>query len=207
MSRTIAALAVVAAGALLHAQVIDRIMAVVDNTLITQSDVMAAIRLGLVKVPSSGDPIAAVLDRLIDRRLTLTEVDRYAPPEPSAADVDRRLEQVRLSVPSMATFDGVLAQTGLDEAQLRGRLRDDLRIDAYLQQRFGSVVQPSDDQVVAYYRAHEDEFSRNGVVRPFPEVQDGARSALVAERRSALISDWVATLRRRANVSVLYAGR
>ena len=148
-----------------------------------------------------------MLDRLIDRRLTLTEVDRYAPPEPSAADVDRRLEQVRLSVPSMATFDGVLAQTGLDEAQLRGRLRDDLRIDAYLQQRFGSVVQPSDDQVVAYYRAHEDEFSRNGVVRPFAEVQDEARSALVAERRNALISDWVATLRRRANVSVLYAGR
>ena len=188
-----------------RAQIIDRILAVVDNAIITQSDVVGAVRLGLEKAPGAPDPTAAVLDSLIERQLTLTEVDRYAPPEPPDADVSLRFEQVRLSFPSTAAFRAMLAQTSLDEAQLRHYLRDDLRIDGYLQQRFGSTVQPTEEEILAYYRAHADQFSIAGTVRPYDEAQDDARRALVAERRKALIRDWVAGLRRRANVSVLYS--
>lgn len=197
----------VVAGGVLRGEIIDRVLAVVDNSVITQSDVVAAMRLGLEKAPGAADPIAAVLDSLIERRLTLTEVDRYAPPEPSDADVNLRLEQVRLSFPSADAFRAVLAQTGLDEAQLRRHVRDDLRIDAYLQQRFGSAVQPSEEQTLDYYRAHPDQFSRAGTLRPYDDAHDDARRALVAERRRALIRDWVAGLRRRADISVLYAAR
>lgn len=206
-SMAVAMVIVAAAGSLVRAQIIDRILAVVDNSIITQSDVVAAMRLGLEHAPGAPDPIAAVLDSLIERRLTLTEVDRYAPPEPSDTDVNLRLEQIRLSFPSADAFRAVLAQAGLDEAQLRRHLRDDLRIDAYLQQRFGSTVQPSEEEILAYYRAHADQFSKAGTVRPYDDAHDGARRALVAERRDALIRDWVAGLRRRANVSVLYAAR
>lgn len=200
----LAALAVVLTGSLVRAQIIDRILAVVDNSIITQSDVVAVMRLGIEKAPGAPDPVAAVLDALIERRLTLTEVDRYAPPEPSAADVDLRFERIRRAFPSTTAFQAVLSQTGLDETQLRRHLRDDLRIDAYLQQRFGSVVQPSEDQILGYYRAHQDQFSASGVVRPFDEVHDDALRALVAERRRALIREWTASLRRKGNVSVLY---
>lgn len=203
----VAMVIVAAAGSLVRAQIIDRILAVVDNSIITQSDVAAGMRLGLEKAPGAPDPIAAVLDSLIERRLTLTEVDRYAPPEPSDADVNLRFEQIRLSFPSADALRAVLAQVGLDEAQLRRHLRDDLRIDAYLQQRFGSTVQPSEEETLAYYRAHADQFSKAGTVRPYDDAHDDARRALVAERRNVLIRDWVATLRRRANVSVLYAAR
>jgi hypothetical protein len=192
------------AGLPVRAEIIDRILAVVDNALVMQSDVMAAMRLGLEPAPASGDRIAGVLDRLIERRLTLIEVDRYAPPEPLAADVDLRFEQVKLSLPSAAAFAAVLKETGLDEAQLRRYLRDDLRIRAYLEQRFGSVVQPSEAQVLEYYQAHPQQFSRNGVLRPFDEAHDDARRAVVGDRRAVLIRDWIASLRRRANVNVLY---
>lgn len=195
------------AWSLVRAEIIDRILAVVDNSIITQSDVLASARLGLEKAPASGDPIAVVLERLIERRLTLAEVDRYAPPEPSAADLTLRLEQVRLAFPSAAAFETAMAQVGLDEEQLRRRLRDDLRIDAYLQQRFGSVLQPPEDQILEYYRAHQDEFTKRGTLRPFNDAHDDARDGLIVERRKALILEWVTSLRRRANISVLYVPR
>jgi hypothetical protein len=197
----------VVAASIARAQVIDRILAVVDNSLVTQSDVVAAMRLGLETPAPAADPVAAVVDRLIERQLTLSEVDRYAPPEPSAADINLRVEKMRLSFPSTAAFEAVLNETGLDEAQLRRHVRDDLRIAAYLQQRFGSPVQPSEEQILDYYRTHPGEFSRNGVLRPFDEAHDDVRAALVEERRSAVIREWLTGLRRRANVTVLYVAR
>ena len=71
-----------------RAEVIDRILAVVDTQIITLSDVRAALRFGLVPEDVSTDPTGAILQRLVDRRLMLVEVDRYAPPEPSEAAVN-----------------------------------------------------------------------------------------------------------------------
>jgi hypothetical protein len=69
-------------GPAVRAEVIDRVLAVVDTQIITLSDVRAAVRFALVPQDVAVDPIAAVMQRLIDRRLMLAEVDRYAPPEP-----------------------------------------------------------------------------------------------------------------------------
>jgi hypothetical protein len=143
-------------------QVLDRILAVVDGAPITQSDVTAAIQLGLVPV-GGGDRVAATVDALVERRLMLGEVDRYAPPDPPEAEIARHLDDIRRRAGTR--FDDILAQAGLTEDQLRREVRDDLRIEAYLQQRFGTT-QPSDE-------------------------------------RAAMIRDWLAGLRRRANITVL----
>jgi len=78
------------------AETIDRVLAVAAGELIMLSDVTAARDLGLVPAPAAtGDPIASVLARLVDRALILAEVDRYAPPEPGADAVDREVQTVR----------------------------------------------------------------------------------------------------------------
>jgi hypothetical protein len=179
------------------ADIIDRLLAVVDGTPITQSDVSAAIRLGLVTVPAAPDPVPPVLERLIERRLMLVEVDRYAPPDPADADVDRALEAVRARV-GPAALETILAQTGSGHDQLRRFLRDDLRIQSYLQQRFGTI-QPTESDVAQYYRDHAAEFGG----RSLQQVHDAVVGGLTKERRDAVVRDWVAGLRRRANVTVL----
>ena len=100
-------------------------LAVVSGSLITLSDVNAAHELGLVAPRDGDDPIRGVLSRLIDRELQLAEVDRYAPPEPSAADVDRELQAVLSRFPSPEAFEAVLARSGIDLANLRETLRDE----------------------------------------------------------------------------------
>jgi hypothetical protein len=121
-----------------HAETIDRVLAVVAGQLITLTDVTAATDLGLQSADGAADPVRAVLNKLIDRELVLAEVDRYAPAEPTSEAVDREVQRVRQRFSSPEAFDSALARSGIDEAHLRETLRQDLRMRAYLDQRFSA---------------------------------------------------------------------
>ena len=76
------------------AEVLDRVLAVVAGDLILMSDVRAARDFGFITA-GGADPDGQALARLIDRALILAEVERFAPPEPEAAAVDKGLALVR----------------------------------------------------------------------------------------------------------------
>jgi hypothetical protein len=122
-----------------RAEVIDRVLAVVAGQLITLTDVKAAIDLRLQTSEGAADPVRAVLTKLIDRELVLAEVERYAPSEPTAEAVDREVQRVRARFDSQEALDAALAKSGIDEKHLRETLRQDLRIRAYLDQRFAAA--------------------------------------------------------------------
>ena len=187
-----------------RAEVIDRIMAVVDTQIITLSDTRAALRFALVPADVSVDPLAAALQRLIDRRLMIAEVDRYAPPEPLPAQVDAAFSVIERRFQDALAMEIALNQTAMSREELRRFVRDTLRIDAYLQQRFASVVQASDDDIVRYYREHSSEFSVDGRLRPLDDVREAARAGAVREQRAAMVQQWLEGLRRRGAVQVLY---
>jgi hypothetical protein len=126
-------LMIVAITVLQPTTLVDRTVALVGGRTITLSDTRVTVALGLVD-GTGGD--AAVVDRLIDRELKLRETDRYAPPEPSPAVVDSRLDEARIRAGGEDGFARILEAGGFDEARLRGWIRDDFRIAAYLEQRF-----------------------------------------------------------------------
>ena len=121
------------------AEIIDRVLAVVGGQLITLSDVTAARDLGLQTAEGAADPVRGILSKLIDRELIVAEVDRYAPPEPTAEAIDRETGRIRMRFPSAEAFVAALERSGADEKQLREIVRQDLRIRAYLDQRFSSA--------------------------------------------------------------------
>ena len=116
-------------------ELVERTMAIVAGTAITLSDVRTAIALGFVDV--EGDDLSAATERLVQRALMLREVERYAPQEPDAAKVDDSVRQLRdrLGESALAT---ILASGGFSDLKLRTWIRDDVRIAAYLDQRFAS---------------------------------------------------------------------
>jgi len=183
-------------------EVIDRVMAVVAGEIITQSDVEGAMALGLVS--TSGAPLGAALQRLIERALTLREVRRYGPGDPSDQAVEQRLQTIRQQFSAPAAFAQALARSGMDEARLREFVRDEFRIQAYLDARFASPAPLTDEDLMAYYQEHLADFARAGRVLPLTEVRDAVRQRLDAQRRKAMIDDWLAGLRRRADVRELY---
>jgi hypothetical protein len=187
-----------------RAEIIDRILATVGGSLILQTDAVAVVRLGLMQPPPQGDALQWTMDRLIERRLMLIEVDRYGPPEPALSEIDARVNAIDARIGSGAALDLILRETGMSVEQLRLYVRDDLRTEAYIRQRFGATFQPSEDDVVAYYRAHADEFTRDGRLLSFAEARDAARAAVMEQLQAAAVREWVAGLRRRTEVNVLY---
>jgi len=174
---------------------IDRVLARVDSAPLTLTDVEAAIGLGIVK-----GPIDAATQQMIGRLLELTEVQRFPPPEPPAAAV--AAEAARLKMNAGARLQALMRSTGLTDQRIADVARDNLRIAAYLDQRFGTSVQVSDDEVANYYRSHEAEFVRGGDAVPFEEAEAMARQRVSDERRRAIIDQWLADLRNRADVAV-----
>jgi len=150
------------------ADVIDRVMAVVNRQPILLSDVSAAMLLQLVPRPEAGDPLASTLERLIERSLILEEVERYQPPDPAPEEIEKRVDAIRQRFGTPDAFPKALTSVGMTDAQLRSHIRDDLRSVTYINQRFG-------------------------------ESDPDARDTLVAE--------WVGSLRRRAEVTVLYVAK
>ena len=189
--------------AVVASEIIDRVLAVVAGNLIMLSDVTAAREFGIVARGAVPDPIGETLSRLIDRAIILAEVGRYAPAEPDADAVDRQLQAVRSGFASPQAFDQTLARVGVNETHLRETLRQDLRMRAYLDQRF-TVAAPTDEEVGRYYREHQQEFSRNGGIVPFDQARQAVVQAVRTERRRMLVDDWVAGLRRRAEIVELY---
>jgi hypothetical protein len=122
------------------ADTIDRVLAVVAGQGIMLSDVNAVRDLGIVNVRvDSPDPTGEVLSTLIDRELMLAEVDRYAQAEPDPAAIDRDVAIVRGRFPSEKAFNDVLTRAGYDMTHLREIVRQNLRLRAYLDQRFGTT--------------------------------------------------------------------
>ena len=148
-SRRIAALALVLLlVATTHAEIIDRIMAVVGGQPITLSDVNAALQFHLIEPPAgTRDPLAYAMGKLVDRTLMLAEVDRFQPPEPDPVEMTIRIDELQRRAGSTEAFDKSLAVTGTTRDQLRRHIRDDLRITTYLNQRFGANTSPADREV------------------------------------------------------------
>src|SRR5690242_15573609 len=105
--------ATAAAGPASSAEIIDRVMAVVDGQPITLSDVDAALAFQLVEPPTQTDRIAGALDRLIDRALMLAEVERYRPALPPLEQADGEMAAIERRAGSAAALDRQLAALGL----------------------------------------------------------------------------------------------
>lgn len=182
-------------------ELLDRTLALVGGQPITLSDARAAMALGLVPVDRSADPLPGVTARLVDRELILREVQRYVPAPPSESAVDARLEEIQKGLADAAALTRVLDSYGVTAARLRAWVRDDLRTQAYLAQRFASASTPTDTEIAQAYARARAEFDKAGT--SFEQAVPIIRDRLVASRRTELIADWVSDLRRRTDVVIL----
>ena len=121
-------------------EILDRTLALVGGQAITLSDVRAAIDLDLIEGGTAN--VSEMTARLVDRELILREVQRYAPPAPTETAVDARLAEITKRFASPLALMNVLETHGFSEGRLRAWVRDDLRTEGYLAQRFASAGTP-----------------------------------------------------------------
>jgi peptidyl-prolyl cis-trans isomerase C len=97
-----------------------------------------------------------VLDDLVDRALLLQEA-RARSVVVGQDQVERAFLRVRAEYPG-SHFDDLLAQERLSQADLKGRLKDQLTIERLFDQEVFPRVQVSDAEVARYFSEHASEF-------------------------------------------------
>ena len=143
-----------AAAAAESPQLVDRVVAVVDEDPILDSDIERVVRLGLLPAvvgESVAEERRRALDLAIEQRLRLHEVDRFGFEETPLALLDRQMEEIRSRVPAEEAFRAELARLGLDETALRQLLARQLSVLAYVEERLGPRVFVSVDDIGRYY--------------------------------------------------------
>ena len=116
---------------------LDRIVARVNNRIITSSDVRQARMLQLVDDTSSDETTRRALE---NRLLILGDLVRSSGLPPTTGDelsAQQRQWEARVGGRSRSTQ--LLSEAGMSEKGLDAWLSDDLRIRAYLQRQFGGL--------------------------------------------------------------------
>jgi peptidyl-prolyl cis-trans isomerase SurA len=131
-------------------EVVDRIVARIENDVILLSDVRSLSEYQLfVEGKSEGD--AQILDRLIDQWIVRTEATAARTPPPSDADIERGLKRLRQGFDSDQDYESRRRLSGLSEADLRRITADQVFLNNYLESRFRPTVQVDEQAIQDFY--------------------------------------------------------
>ncbi|MBI4343896.1 MAG: peptidylprolyl isomerase [Candidatus Omnitrophica bacterium] len=136
------------------AETVNRILAVVNGEVITEADVMSRVTMLLEQQQADGRPTEGVagqmknqiLERLIEQRLMLQEAKRLELSVPYE-QVTQHLEEFKREIGSEETFEQFLEQEGLNEMQLKERIREQLLVDAAVDRQVRSTITISPQEV------------------------------------------------------------
>lgn len=162
-----------AAAPLVHAQeLIDRIVARVENDVILLSEVRALSRYQQL-VDGKAESDEQILDRLIDQWIVRNEADTARFPHPSDVDVAHGVERLQASFASPEEYETRRKQAGLSDVDIRNMVASQLYLSNYLDSRFRPSVQVDAKEV--------EDFYQNAVV-PRAKARNQAPPALDASR-------------------------
>ncbi len=187
----------------------DRVLAVVDEDPILQSDLDRVIALGLAQPRSGEDPTAfrrRTLDELIAERLRFHEMDRFGFEQVPVEDVDAHVGEIRARFKDDAALQKALKEQGMTLKDLRQLVARQLMVLAYVDEQLGPRVFVSLDDINNYYRTVlTPQMQKQGQqVPPVEDVRDQIRTVLREQRLNEAIGKWTEDLRRKADVQVYF---
>jgi hypothetical protein len=132
-------------------EVIDRVVARIENDVILLSDVRLLSRYQLL-VEGKTESDAEILDRLIDQWIVRNEANVARTPQPSDADIDRAVERLIQGFSSKEDFEARRKLAGLSEADVRRVTTDQLFLNSYLDSRFRPTVRVDEQAIQDFYK-------------------------------------------------------
>jgi hypothetical protein len=185
-------------------EVIDRIVAVVNDKVITLTDINISAKFGLfedLEEDRERDLQKLILDRLIDQKLViqLTSERVVVGEEELEAFLSDIIQKID---PGLA--EKALLQFGLDWDDLKSYLREKLLYQKIISQRFDRGVIVSIEEIERYYEQVyiPSQRERNLDPQPMIEVLDRIESALKREKVKGQVRGWIDNLKREANIQI-----
>lgn len=194
-----------AAGEVAVPELVDRIVAVVDEDPILASALDRAIGLGLVSQGPDESDLAfrrRVLDQMLAERLRAHEVDRFGFTEISLAQVDRAVAALESGFADHRAFEERLSEFGLTMDDVRQMVARQVMVLTYVDERLGPRVFVSLDDIREYYDSVlTSEMKSTGQRVPeLDRVREEIRDLLREQRLNEEIERWTEELRREADI-------
>ncbi len=151
---------------------VDRIVAIVDEEAILQSDVDREVELYKMEKEYAGETVTGtssevrreMLERLMESKLIIAaakQAEMVVDEEAIESSVQQKIDQFIEHFGSMETLEIELGRSGMTLADYRARMSTQLRDQQYLRLVVGRFIRPDlevmDNEVRDYYLAHLDE--------------------------------------------------
>ena len=190
-------------------QVVDQILALVNDDVITKSDLLWAIALD----PESPDPVGNIssdvlrrmLDVVIDQRLVAHEAARIPTADITQDEISKKRAALIAEFPSEAAFRRRVESVGLTPERIDELLRQRILIERFIEFRFQSFVFVSQQEIERYYNdVFLPKMQKAGQVPPpLEQVRDQITEILKQEKIGQELDRFLTTARQRADVVFL----
>lgn len=189
-------------------QMVDRIVAVINEEVITLTDVRIAEAFGLYAEEigeEEEDPRSLILQKLIDQKVVI-----QLSGEEVLIDAEK-LDENLMRITQRLGADEVerrLTHFGLDWENLKDFLREKMAYQTIISERFSKVNPVSLKEIEEYYqRSYVPAQKEKGVEpKPMMEILDEIESGIKQEKIEAQIQDWIMNLRDKSDIQIIKGG-
>lgn len=179
----------------LGAGIIDRIAIIVDQQVITETQINEEIHVTALlngeAVRENDETRRAAADRLVQQLLVKREMDLGNYPPPTAQEIQSYYDQVSETLGGSARFSHALASYKLTSEILKQHLALQLTTLRFIEYRFRPDFNVSEEEIAAYRKRHAE------------LSNDAAREALIEERTDQILAAWLEESRKQVNIVFL----
>jgi len=186
------------------AEIVDRIVAVVNDEVITLTDLNLVKTFGLYESPNEEQGIDVqrfILDQLISQKLIIQLTSERIVVEEE--ELESALSEIIHSM-EPGEAERALIRFGLDWDDLKGYLREKLLYQKIISQRFDRGIIVRLEEIETYYEQIYVPNQRSKDLEPQPmiEMLDQIEREIKREKVRIQVQEWIKNLRREADIQI-----
>jgi peptidyl-prolyl cis-trans isomerase SurA len=198
--------------------VLDRVVAVVNGDMILESDVDEERRFEEIQPYRSVNNFTRdrAIERLIDRTLILQQAALEPEDDVSDKELDAQLLTLRGDIPECKQYrcetdegwQRFIGDHGFTAEEFKDRWRKRMQLLKFIEVRFRNGVTISEEEIRTYYeKTMLPEYAKRNVTPPKLEaISKRIEEVLLQQQVSALLEDWLKSLRAQGNVRIMTPG-
>lgn len=189
-------------------EVVDRIVATVNDTAIPESEVRRAMVVSALEPRSGEDPEAfrtRVLDALIEEHLEYEDAARFGPAPPDAVEIEKAMASLRDRLKAEGKDpDAEFARASMTVEEVRASINRQLVIARYLRERFAPIAYADEEQARAEYekRYVSEQKAAGAPVDPYEAVAEEMRRRSSERTFDQEVAKWLKDLHQKARISI-----
>jgi len=175
--------------------VADRILAVVNNDVISLSDVQEYREVFMRTAPPDDSD---VLKQLVNQKLLLIEAKKLEIAPPSTQEVAAAYNVLRAGFGRPETFELLKQRLSVTDEELEQQIEEKLLAQKLVQERITFFVFVRPEEIQTYYDDHPDEFKNQPLDKAEPQIN----KILTAEKGRQKLEDYLGRLRAKADIRI-----